>query len=417
MSNKLKGAVKDRSKAQVLLGAAFIMAISAIGPGFLTQTARFTAEHGPNHGFIILISLLLGLGVQLNVWRVIGISGMRGQDIANKIFPGLGWFMAFLIVLGGFAFNIGNVGGSALGLNAMLGVPQEWGYWIGGGLAIFVFISKSRTIMDWVMKILGVVMILIVIGVMFRTQPPLGEAALRTVVPQFYDGIAAAWFPIMTYLGGTVGGYITFSGAHRLLDSNISGKENLKKITTSSVQGISIATLMRIVLFLAIFGVVVAGYNIMAPDPNHIDNPAARAFLHGAGMIGYRFFGLVLLAAGLTSIIGAAYTSVTFMKTLFKVVEKYERQFIIGMIVISTLVMWLVGQPANLLVVVGFLNSLILPLTLTVVLIGSRKKDVVGTEYKHPIWLSIFGIVIILATIYFIIFGGGLDQIVNLMRG
>ena len=31
-----------------LIGAAFLMATSAIGPGFLTQTAMFTGSLGPN---------------------------------------------------------------------------------------------------------------------------------------------------------------------------------------------------------------------------------------------------------------------------------------------------------------------------------------------------------------------------------
>ena len=35
---------------------------------------------------------------------------MRGQDIANKVLPGLGYFIAFMVALGGLAFNIGNVG-------------------------------------------------------------------------------------------------------------------------------------------------------------------------------------------------------------------------------------------------------------------------------------------------------------------
>ena len=416
MSNNVKEAVKDKSKARILLGAAFIMAISAVGPGFLTQTARFTAAHGASHGFIILMSLALGIGVQLNVWRIIGVSGMRGQDIGNKVIPYFGWVLMVLIVIGGFAFNIGNVGGAAMGLNALLNVPPNEGYWIACLLAIFVFISKSKTVIDWVMKILGVAMILIVVGVMFRTAPPVGEAAFRTVWPEVggnIAGITVFFFPIMTYLGGTVGGYITFSGAHRLLDADISGKDNLKKITVSSVQGISIATLMRIVLFLAIFGVIAAGSYIAIEDPN----PAATAFRYGAGMIGYRFFGAVLLVAGLTSIIGAAYTSVTFIKTLFKVVDKYENYFVIAMIVISTMIMRVVGSPAQMLVVVGFLNSLILPFTLTTVLLASRRKDIVGEDYKHPLWLTIFGIVIIVTVIVFVIFGGQLMNLINLIVG
>ena len=81
--------------------------------------------------------------------------------------------------------------------------------------------------------------------------------------------------------------------------------------------GMGIATIVRIFLFLAVLGVVVA----TATSPAHtLDaaNPTADAFLQGAGQIGYRFFGLVILCAAITSIVGCAYTSVSFLKTFSK---------------------------------------------------------------------------------------------------
>src|SRR5687767_6552004 len=72
-------------KKSAILGAAFLMATSAIGPGFLTQTAKFTAELGTSFGFVILVSLLLDIGAQLNIWRIIAVAEMRAQDIANRM--------------------------------------------------------------------------------------------------------------------------------------------------------------------------------------------------------------------------------------------------------------------------------------------------------------------------------------------
>jgi len=386
---------KDTGKSQwmVLLGAAFLMATSAIGPGFLTQTATFTNSLKTNFGFVILVSLILALVVQLNVWRVIGVSGLRGQDIANKLLPGLGFVVAFLIAIGGLAFNIGNIGGTALGFNSLLGLDVKIGYFVAGLLGIIIFISKSaKSIVDRLVQVLGIVMLVVILVVAFITKPPVGEVVVRTFVPNVPFG--SLFFPILTLLGGTVGGYITFSGGHRLLDAGISGKDNLKKITQSSVMGISVAAVVRILLFLAVLGVVWAGSNL---DPS---NPAGSAFLIGAGQIGGRFFGIVLLAAGLTSVIGAAYTSVSFLKTLFAVVMKYERYFIIGFIAFSTLVMAFVGSPAKVLVLVGFLNGLILPITLSIILLGSGRKDIVGNDYKHPVWLIVLGVIVVALTLF-----------------
>lgn len=94
-----------------LLGAAFLMATSAIGPGFLTQTATFTQTLFASFGFVILLSILLDIGAQLNIWRIIAVSEKKAQDIANEVLPGAGYLLAILIVMGGLAFNIGNVGG------------------------------------------------------------------------------------------------------------------------------------------------------------------------------------------------------------------------------------------------------------------------------------------------------------------
>ena len=66
-----------------ILGAAFLMAISAVGPGFLTQTATFTESLMASFGFVILISIIMDIGVQLNIWRVIAVSKLRAQEVAN----------------------------------------------------------------------------------------------------------------------------------------------------------------------------------------------------------------------------------------------------------------------------------------------------------------------------------------------
>ena len=46
------------------------MATSAIGPAFLTQTAVFTAEFYASYAFAILISIIIDIGAQINIWRV-----------------------------------------------------------------------------------------------------------------------------------------------------------------------------------------------------------------------------------------------------------------------------------------------------------------------------------------------------------
>lgn len=95
----------QKNRRNALIGAAFLMATSAIGPGFLTQTATFTQALAASFGFVILLSILLDIGAQLNIWRIVAVSEKQAQDIANQVLPGAGYFLAVLIVMGGLAFN------------------------------------------------------------------------------------------------------------------------------------------------------------------------------------------------------------------------------------------------------------------------------------------------------------------------
>ena len=381
--------MEKKNNLSVLLGAAFLMATSAIGPGFMTQTAVFTKDMRATFGFVILVSVIMSFVAQLNVWRVLAVSKMRGQDIANNVLPGLGYFITFLVCLGGLAFNIGNVGGAALGFQVLFDLDLKIAALISGALGVIIFSFKSAAkLMDKLTQILGAMMILLIGYVAFSTNPPVGTAIKETFVPSSINLIA-----IITLIGGTVGGYIMFSGGHRLIDAGIVGEENLPQVNKSAILGMSVATIVRVFLFLAVLGVVSLGNQLDA------GNPAADAFKIAAGTVGYKIFGLVFLAAALTSIVGAAYTSVSFLKTFFKFVKDYENFFIIGFIVVSTLILIFLGKPVKLLVLAGSLNGLILPITLAITLIASKKQDIVG-KYKHSNVLFFLGWIVVIVTAY-----------------
>src|SRR5690606_39580585 len=122
-----------------------------------------------------------------------------------------------MIVFGGLAFNIGNVAGAGLGLNVLFGLPPEAGAAMSALIAIGIFLVKEAgRAMDVVVKVLGIVMLCLIVYVVFTAAPPVAEAAYRTVLPETIDARA-----IITLVGGTVGGYITFAGAHRLIDAGI----------------------------------------------------------------------------------------------------------------------------------------------------------------------------------------------------
>ena len=271
----------------------------------------------------------------------------------------------------------------------MFGLDIRLGASISAILAIGIFLSKEAgKAIDTMTKVLGGAMIIMVGYVAISTAPPVAEALYRTFVPTEMPFLA-----IITLVGGTVGGYITFSGGHRLLDGGISGEENLGEIKQAALMGMTIATIMRVLLFLAVLGVVSKGLTL---DP---ENPAASAFQLAAGNVGYKFFGAVIWAAAISSVVGAAYTSVSFLTTLAKTFTDHTNKWIIGFIGASAIIFITIGQPVKLLVVAGSLNGLILPVTLGTMLLASGNKKIVG-DYKHPKWLLITGIIVVILTLF-----------------
>jgi Mn2+/Fe2+ NRAMP family transporter len=384
--------MKNAKTNSAILGAAFLMATSAVGPGFLTQTTVFTKQLLASFGFVILISVLLDIFAQLNIWRVLTVTGKRGQDLANETIKGSGYVLAALVVFGGIVFNVGNIAGAGLGLNVLFDIPVEVGAAISATIAITIFLIKDfGRAMDVLVKILGLVMLLLIVYVVFVSQPPVGEAIHRTFIPLEIDARA-----IVTLVGGTVGGYITFAGAHRLIDAGISGTENLPQVNRSAVTGIVLTAIIRFLLFLAAFGVISLGLSI--DDAN----PPASVFQNAAGIIGYKIFGIVMWSAAITSVIGAAYTSVSFFKTFSRKIDEKNNFVIIGFIIVSSAIFLFVGRPVQVLVWAGTINGFILPFGLALVLIAALKlRD--REKYAHPAWLHVTGWLVVALMTYFIL--------------
>lgn len=387
---KTKKALLKYLSSSPIVAAAFLMATSAIGPGFLTQTAVFTNTLLASFGFIILISILLDIGAQLNIWKILGASGMRAQELANKIIPGTGYFLTALIVIGGIAFNTGNLAGAGLGLNVLTGWSTEIGATLSAAIAIIIFVNKeSLRWMDLFAKVLGMVMIILTLYVVFVSRPPLAEAFTKTLMPDKIDFLA-----IITLVGGTVGGYISFAGAHRLIDAGLTGPSHTEEVGRSAVSAILITSTMRILLFLAALGVVSKGLSLDA------ENPAASVFQLAAGNIGYLIFGIIMWSAAITSVVGSAYTSISFFKTFHPFFEKNEKGLLVSFVLIALSIFITIGKPVKILVFVGALNGFILPVALGIILLASSNKKIIG-EYKHPLWLKVFGVLVVIATLYF----------------
>lgn len=275
-------------------------------------------------------------------------------------------------------------------MNAMLGLDPKIGGGISAVIAVFIFLSKRAGVaLDRIVVGLGAIMILLMLYVAIVSQPPVGDALKQTVLPEQVD-----FAVIVTLIGGSVGGYITFAGVHRIIDSGQTGVENIKNISNASVLGIVVIGIMRVLLFLAVLGVVATGVALSK------DNTAADAFYQAAGEFGLRAFGLVLWAAGLSSVIGASYTSLTFVTTQ-KTDVKLRNWLTVAFIVVCTILFLLLGTaPQKLLIFAGAFNGLILPIGFAVVMWAALFRKDLLKGYNYPVWMKVIGVIVLAGTFY-----------------
>ncbi len=135
---------------------------------------------------------------------------------------------------------------------------------------------------------------------------------------------------------------------------------------------------------------------------SHNANPASQAFLAAAGNVGLRIFGIVLWAAALSSVVGAAWTSVSFISVFRPGITERQRNIATLIFIAFTLVVYLClgTAPAALLVFAGGFNGLVLPLGLTLFLwVGWRRADLMD-GYRYPRWLLWLGMITCIMTWY-----------------
>ena len=107
-----------------ILSAIFLMASASIGPLFLLSTAEDTFQFKENLAFIIIMTAIIELGIQMNVWRILTTVNQPANIVIEKIIPKSLPFTSVLILLGGVAFNILNIAGLGIGMSLLFNLVQ-----------------------------------------------------------------------------------------------------------------------------------------------------------------------------------------------------------------------------------------------------------------------------------------------------
>ena len=331
---------------------------------------------------------------QLHIWQTVVASGMRAPEIAGRLCPYLGYVVALLAALGGGAFLVGNIGGLALGLSTLLNVPTRTGVLLGAGIVIALLIPRGASkAAGYVAELLGCCVVAAAVFLVGKNAPPLETVESSLLHIQMSEDLVS---PLLTLLGGSCGGYIAFAGAHRLLDAGVTGVDALAGTRRSVLLGTLLSGGVRILLFLTTLGVCAADTPV-AGEIAHSASPVLEVFFAVMGTPGRWLFGAVLTCTGLTTAMGASYTSISFLKIFHPVVQRFERLCTACFALIAAGVAYLWGTPTGLMLLAGLLNGAILPVMLTITLLAEQKPAIVGEDFHmHPL-LRAAGIPVALA--------------------
>lgn len=374
-----------KKSGKEIMAAALLMATSAIGPGFLTQTTVFTEKLLYNFGFVIIVSIIIDVVAQVTIWRTLTFSNLKAQQLGNILLPGLGNLLAVCVAFGGLVFNTGNFAGAGMGINAMFEIPNEWGILITALIVFYLFFSEnSLKKLDYVVKFLGILMLVLICIMIFTAQVDFAKLIGFSLLPEVFDVKST-----ITLIGGTVGGYITFAGAQRLMDAGLVGEEYSAEVIKSASIGILFTGVLRYFLFIGTLSVILTGLTLDAA------NPTASVFTATFGSAGKVLFGLMIWAASITSVIGATYTSIAFLKDFHPVFEQKKKLFALIFVLFSVAVILVFGKPVNLLLFAGYINGFILPVGLAIVLLSIRNKSIFK-KFKYPVFLQFVAWMILL---------------------
>ncbi|HLO44019.1 MAG TPA: divalent metal cation transporter [Leadbetterella sp.] len=355
-----------KKSGKQIFAAAFLMATSAIGPGFLTQTTVFTSKLLYNFGLVIVVSILIDIVAQIIIWRALTFSNLKAQKLGNVLFPGLGNLLAVCVAFGGLVFNIGNLAGAGMGMNAMFEVSNEAGILVTSVIVFFLFYSKnSLAKLDFIVKILGILMLVLIVFMLFKANLDVGKLLRYSFWPEVFDVKST-----ITLIGGTVGGYITFAGAQRLMDAGLVGEKHKTEVIQSASIGIIFTGILRYCLYVGTLSIVISGVSLDAT------NPTSSVFLTTFGESGRVLFGLMIWAASITSIIGATYTSIAFLADIHPTFTNSKKYWSLGFVLVSAIVILFFGKPVNLLLFAGYINGFILPIGLAIILVSLRTNKV-----------------------------------------
>jgi manganese transport protein len=360
-----------------------VISAAFIGPGTVTTAGKAGAAFGPSLLWALLFSTLACLLLQEAAARLPLLSGHNlGQAIRLRYgrwsLPAALALLAILV--GGVAYEAGNLLGAVAGAGLMLGLPPELVLAVLGVLCAALLWKGSYRL---IANLLGMVVAAMGLAfgiVAFRLGPALLPILKGMLLPQLPEG--SSWL-VVGLIGTTIVPYNLFLG------SGLSHGDTLKGMRQGLIGAVLLGGLISMVIVIACTGLATS-YSF----------EAVAAYMEASlGKGGASLFGFGLFAAGFSSALTAPLAAAITVESILGKSEAGQEasrtprgRWVWGSVLAAGLLFGLFagGQnatPVAVIIAAQVLNGLLLPLVSILLLFLVNDARLLSSTQLNP-WVS-----------------------------
>lgn len=391
--------MRERLKS---LGPGLLVTAAFIGPGTVTTTS----VAGTNFGFALLWAVLFAvfatvvlqeMAARLGVVSREGLGEALRTTFQNPVFKILAVLLVIVALgLGNTAFEIGNITGAALGLEALSGVsPRLWAIVIGV-VAFALLISGRYKVIERVLVAMVVLMsvLFILTAIVVLRPADVGNLLAGMFVPGIPSGSLVT---VIALIGTTVVPYNLFLHASSVQEKWPESVPTRRALAESRLDT-SLAIIIGGLITAAILATAAAAFfgtnteitdgATMAEQLEPLLGPAAKyAFAVG------------LLAAGLTSAITAPLATAYAISGVLgweRDLSGVKFRLVWAAVLVIGAALAALGQsPVAIIVLAQAANGILLPVIAIFLLVVMNRSDLLR-EYRNGPLTNVLGIVVVL---------------------
>ena len=376
-------------------GPGLVVTAAFIGPGTITTASIAGAQFGYSLLWSIVFAIVATIVLQEMAARLGLISGLGPGEALRSTFD-RPWMTAASIALvviaigvGNAAYEAGNIIGAAMGLEVLTGLPRAvWAMVVAAGAAAVLGLGAYRFIEGFLGLLVGLMGLVFLLTTVL-VRPDFTTLLSGIVVPRLEPGSLVT---VIAIVGTTVVPYNLFLHAGSVREKwpeSVPRDQALREARWDGALAITIGGLIT----MAITSTAAAAFFGSGIE---IENAAVMAVqlepLLGQGA--KWFFGLGLLAAGLSSAVtaplAAAYAVTGVLGKSGGLKSGSFRAVWAAVIAVGAAFAITGTRPVTMIVVAQVANGLILPVVAAVLLFVMNRQDLLG-KYKNGPTANVLG--------------------------